>query len=113
MKKTLYPQDPDPHEDFCPDPQKKCGSETLVVSMYASLICTLIINVILNSEARISLWIADAVISRPTVTGSKMLAKTREVYPTEFRQRGGSYKASRQSVGRRRLKSRNNRMEKN
>ena len=28
-----YPQDPDPdpHEDFCPDPdpQKKCGSETL------------------------------------------------------------------------------------
>ena len=33
-----YPQnpDPDPHEDFCPDPdsQKKCGSETLIHTYY-------------------------------------------------------------------------------
>ena len=32
-----YPQDPDPdpHEDLCPDPdpQKKCGSETLIKSI--------------------------------------------------------------------------------
>jgi len=45
-----------------------------------------------ETKARISLWIADATISKPTISAGKMLAKTREVYPTEFRQRGGSYK---------------------
>ena len=30
--------DPDPHEDFCPDPQKKCGSETLFEFLYTSAI---------------------------------------------------------------------------
>ena len=31
-KNSFFPFTPDPHEDFCPDPdpQKKCGSETLV-----------------------------------------------------------------------------------
>ena len=36
-----YPQDPDPHEDFCPepDPPKKCGSETLLNILFRLVEC--------------------------------------------------------------------------
>ena len=38
--------------------------------------------------------ITDMSISKPCVTPGKMMSRTREVYPTEFRQRGGSYKVN-------------------
>jgi hypothetical protein len=36
--------------------------------------------------------ITDMSISKPCVVPGKMMARTKEVYPTEYRQRGGSYK---------------------
>jgi len=45
-----------------------------------------------ETGARLALWIADASISNPAVAAGKVSTRTQKVYPTEFRQRGGSYK---------------------
>jgi DNA-directed RNA polymerase I subunit RPA2 len=47
-----------------------------------------------QSGDRIALWIKDVEFTKPRVEPGKVAARTKEIYPTEFRQRGGSYKGS-------------------
>merc|ERR550519_2365039 len=45
-----------------------------------------------ETNDRISLWITDASISKPSVAVGSVGATNSQVYPTEARQRGGTYK---------------------
>jgi hypothetical protein len=46
------------------------------------------------SSPRISLIITDINISKPTVAAGILGSRVKEAYPTEYRQRGGTYKVS-------------------
>lgn len=43
---------------------------------------------------RISLWIKDAELIKPRVIPGKLPSRTKAIYPTELRQRGGNYKGN-------------------
>merc|ERR1719391_640963 len=45
-----------------------------------------------ETNDRISLWITDASVSKPSVAAGSVGATNSQVYPTEARQRGGTYK---------------------
>ena len=47
-----------------------------------------------ESGNRVSLWITDASISKPSVAPGSVGVKNKDVYPTEARQRGCSYKVT-------------------
>merc|ERR1719193_381835 len=45
-----------------------------------------------ETGSRIAIWISDATVSKPGVVPGSVGATNKDVYPTEARQRGGSYK---------------------
>ena len=45
-----------------------------------------------ETGSRIAVWISDVTVSRPGVVPGSVGATNKDVYPTEARQRGGSYK---------------------